>query len=158
MSTRSCAAALLALALATGCVAWPAPAASPRPAGPLAVIETSDADVRVRVEIAADPEERARGLMFRDELAEDAGMVFLFEDDTRAHFHMQNVRIPLSIAFVSADGEILRILDMVPCPARPCPSYDPEVAYRMALEVERGAFERWGVRVGDSVRLLPSAR
>jgi uncharacterized membrane protein (UPF0127 family) len=66
---------------------------------------------------------------------------------------MKNTLIPLSIAFLDADGRILRILDMEPCEADPCPLYPPGVAYTSALEVNQGAFERWGVEVGDLVTL-----
>jgi uncharacterized protein len=120
---------------------------------PLLVIETSSGEVTVEVEVADDQGERAQGLMGRTELAPDAGMVFLFPDATRGAFWMKNTLIPLSIAFYDEDGRILRILDMEPCRQNPCPVYDPEVAYRGALEVNQGAFARWNVREGDRVRL-----
>ncbi|MGH2450578.1 MAG: DUF192 domain-containing protein [Candidatus Limnocylindria bacterium] len=145
-------AALAALALATAACAIP-PEPTEAPDLPVAIIETSGGEVRVRVEIAETPEERGRGLMSRDALDEDAGMVFLFQEPSTAPFHMENTRIPLSIAFFDEGGTILRILDMVPCPGPPCPTYDPEVTYRAALEVNRGAFERWGARVGDRIRI-----
>ena len=66
---------------------------------------------------------------------------------------MKDTLIPLSIAFWDGRGRIVRILDMTPCRADPCPTYDPRVAYRGALEVNRGAFKRWGVQRGDRVRL-----
>ncbi|HUG56204.1 MAG TPA: DUF192 domain-containing protein [Candidatus Limnocylindrales bacterium] len=152
--TLTRAATLAALALvASACAAPPASTATPTDLA-VAVIETSAGEIRVRVEIAETPEERGRGLMSRDALDEDAGMVFLFEEPSTAAFHMLNTRIPLSIAFFDEDGTILRILDMVPCPGpAPCPTYDPGITYRAALEVNRGAFERWGVRVGDRIRL-----
>ena len=145
------AAATLVLVLAAGCVPG---STTTTPDTPMAIIETADGEVRVRVEIAETPATRGRGLMFRDALEGDAGMVFLFEEDSTSAFHMENTRIPLSIAFFAADGTILRILDMVPCPGPPCPIYDPEVTYRGALEANVGAFERWGVLTGDRVRIV----
>jgi uncharacterized protein len=121
------------------------------------VISTSTGDVPVQVEVADDEDERARGLMGRTDLDGGAGMVFLFPEDTRGAFWMKDTLIPLSIAFYNADGRILRILDMEPCREDPCPVYDPGVAYRGALEVNRGAFERWGVREGDRLSLEASA-
>jgi uncharacterized protein len=121
------------------------------------VISTSTGDVPVQVEVADDEDERARGLMGRTDLDEGAGMVFLFPEATRGAFWMKDTLIPLSIAFYDADGRILRILDMEPCREDPCPVYDPGVAYRGALEVNRGAFERWGVREGDRLSLEASA-
>jgi uncharacterized protein len=121
--------------------------------GPRVVITTVSGEVTVEVEVADDEAERARGLMGREALAQDAGMVFLFPDETEGAFWMKDTLIPLSIAFYDEDGRILRILDMEPCLQEPCPLYDPGVAYRGALEVNQGAFARWNVRVGDHVRL-----
>ena len=73
-------------------------------------------------------------------------MAFLWKSDVRGQFWMKNTSIPLSIAFWGKSGRILRILDMAPCRRDPCRVYDPKVAFRGALEVNRGAFARWGVR------------
>ena len=116
-----------------------------------AVITTPHARVAVRVEIAATDEARERGLMFRTRLAPRAGMAFLFSRDVTAAFWMKNTLIPLSVAFFDARGKIVRILDMAPCRAEPCPVYDPRTSYRGALEVNRGAFGRWHVHVGDRI-------
>jgi uncharacterized membrane protein (UPF0127 family) len=120
---------------------------------PRAVIDTGAGEIAVQVEIADSEPERARGLMGRKALAPDAGMVFLFPEDTRSAFWMKDTLIPLSIAFYDARGRILRIFDMEPCRRDPCVVYEPEVHYRGALEVNSGAFARWGVRVGDVLRL-----
>ncbi len=80
-------------------------------------------------------------------------MVFRYPADGAGGFWMKNTLIPLSIAFYDARGRILRILDMEPCRRNPCPLYDPGVAYDGALEVNRGAFRRWGVQTGDVLRL-----
>jgi uncharacterized membrane protein (UPF0127 family) len=69
---------------------------------------------------------------------------------------MKDTPLRLTVAFISAEGEILKTLDMEPCTADPCPIYDPRVTYRMALEVRQGALERLGARVGDRVRLVRS--
>ena len=108
--------------------------------------------VEVDVEVADEQDERRRGLMGRESLPEQAGMLFLFDDDREGGFWMKDTVIPLSIAFMNADGRILAVLDMEPCRAEPCTRYDPGIAYRSALEVNRGAFRRWGVEVGDVVR------
>ncbi len=123
--------------------------------GPQVRIATDGGEVSVPVEVADSPDERAVGLMNRESLPEDAGMIFLFEDDSDGGFWMKNTLVPLSIAFADADGTILRILDMDPCEADPCEIYDPEVSYRSALEVNQGAFDRWGVVEGDRLTLEP---
>jgi hypothetical protein len=118
-----------------------------------AVISTGTRSVTLKVEIAQNDAQRAQGLMNRRRLAAGAGMVFLFPKPTRVQFWMRDTLIPLSIAFYDRRGRILRILDMTPCTGDPCPSYDAGVAYRGALEVNRGAFARWGVRRGSTIRL-----
>jgi uncharacterized membrane protein (UPF0127 family) len=121
--------------------------------GPTVVIDTAADEQVIRVEVADDAEERARGLMGRRELAADAGMVFVFPETTSGGFWMKDTLIPLSIAFYDGSGTILRVLDMEPCRVEPCPLYDPGVAYRGALEVNQGAFDRWGVSPGDTLTL-----
>jgi uncharacterized membrane protein (UPF0127 family) len=118
-----------------------------------AVIEADGGPVRLDVEIADTDERREFGLMFREALPADSGMVFVYQTDETGGFWMKDTLIPLSIAFYDSNGRILRILDMEPCRADPCPVYDPGVAYRGALEVNRGAFRRWGVEAGDRVVL-----
>jgi len=121
--------------------------------GPRVVIETGEGEVAVDVEVADSAGERAVGLMNRESLPEDAGMIFVFPEEHAGGFWMKDTLVPLSIAFADADGRILRILDMEPCEADPCEIYDPGVSYRSALEVNRGAFFEWGVEEGDRLTL-----
>jgi len=113
------------------------------------VIETDHGPVTLKVELATTPEAWQKGLMFRESLPENQGMLFIFPQATGSAFWMKNTRIPLSIAFADQNGVILRILDMEPCEEDPCPSYYPGVAYRQALEVNQGWFARHGVKEGD---------
>jgi uncharacterized membrane protein (UPF0127 family) len=126
----------------------------PEESGPVVRIETAEGgEVVVPVEIADSPEERQVGLMNRESLPEDAGMIFLFDQDEVGGFWMKDTLIPLSIAFADADGTIVSILDMEPCEADPCEIYEPGAPYRSALEVNQGAFSRWGVLEGDRLTL-----
>ena len=128
-------------------------AAAPRLERAKLEIRTGERVVRLSVELAKTESERATGLMHRRSLPRNAGMLFVYGYDTSGAFWMKNTRIPLSIAFMDARGRILRILHMTPCRRDPCPPYDPGVSYRSALEVNRGAFARWGVEPGDVVKL-----
>jgi uncharacterized membrane protein (UPF0127 family) len=154
---RKAALLLAALLLVAGCGEGGGDEGAEEPsapeAGPQVVIATDDGEVTVPVEVADSDAERARGLMNRESLDEDAGMIFLFQEDSTGGFWMRNTLIPLSIAYVGANGQILRILDMEPCRADPCPVYEPGVAYRSALEVNEGAFGEWGVEEGDRLSL-----
>jgi uncharacterized membrane protein (UPF0127 family) len=118
-----------------------------------AVIRTPARTVQVRVEIAETTVQREQGLSGRRTLAANSGMAFLWKSNVRAQFWMKNTSVPLSIAFWDKHGRILRILDMAPCRRDPCKIYDPHVAFRGALEVNRGAFARWGVRPGSSIQI-----
>lgn len=59
--------------------------------------------------------------------------------------------MPLSIAFVAADGHVVEVVEMPPCKADPCPTYGPERPYRFAIELAAGAFSRAGIHPGDRV-------
>lgn len=117
------------------------------------LIDTQEGSVIVTVEEADTPEERAFGLMFRESLADDEGMVFLFLEQQQSPFYMKNTLIPLSIAFFDGEGVIVDMFDMEPCEADPCPLYTPDSPYEGALEVNQGAFEEWGVEEGDRVTI-----
>lgn len=132
-------------------VARPGATASPAatPGAAYATITTGDGRrVRVRLEVAATPESRAVGLSRRQSLPEDAGMLFVFPSDGQAAFWMKDTSIPLSIAFISAEGRILEIQDM---DALSEELHRPAQPYRYALEVNRSFFRRSGVTVGDTV-------
>jgi uncharacterized membrane protein (UPF0127 family) len=118
-----------------------------------ATIVTAKGPVKLDVEIAETEAQRDFGLMLRTSLPQDAGMAFLFPADTDARFWMKDTLIPLSVAFADADGKILKILDMAPCKAEPCPLYDAGVAYRTALETNKGALGRLGVQPGDTLTI-----
>ncbi|MDQ3987139.1 MAG: DUF192 domain-containing protein [Actinomycetota bacterium] len=126
--------------------------AGPSPTTATVYIKTGEETVLVDVEVADSPEERARGLMYRESLPEDAGMLFVFFERSTSGFWMKNTKIPLSIAFFDQQGKIMSILDMEPCTRDRCRFYTPPTPYWGALEVNQGAFEEWGVEVGDLVR------
>lgn len=121
------------------------------PPGVARVVTRDGRVIELRVEVADTPERRARGLMGRRYLDEEAGMLFVFPEPTHGAFWMKDTLIPLSIAFLGEEGEITAILDMEPCAAEPCPRYRPPSPYVAALEVRRGWFRRHGVAVGDRV-------
>lgn len=125
--------------------------------GDAPVPELPTAEIRVGnhqliVEVAATPAQRGRGLMFREKLPDDRGMLFLFPDDRVLEFWMRNTRIPLSIAFADASGQIVRIADLEPFSEQPVSSV---ALARYALEVNRGWFEQRGIESGDAIRGIP---
>jgi uncharacterized membrane protein (UPF0127 family) len=121
------------------------------------VIHTSRGTVDVHVEIADDQQEQARGLMGRSSLGASDGMAFLWTSPVEETFWMKNTTIPLSIAFWDERDRIVRILDMAPCRAEPCPTYDAGMPFVGALEVNQGFFAAHGITVGDRVTLVRAA-
>jgi uncharacterized protein len=116
----------------------------------LAINASGGERVEVQVEIANDDAERTRGLMERTELPENAGMLFVFGREQPLSFWMRNTLIPLSVAYIDAEGRIVDIDDMQPLDETQHPSDEPA---RYALEVNQGFFEERGVQVGDEADL-----
>ena len=135
--------------LCSGCDTKPA-TQSDRDGLPIAEILV--AHQRVQVEIAANETDRARGMMFRETLSEDHGMLFVFPDERRRSFWMKNTPLPLSIAFARSDGAIVRIAEMDALTQRSTSSGFPA---RYALEMNRGWFARHGILEGDRIRRIP---
>ncbi len=107
---------------------------------------------RVKVEVADDPEERAQGLMFRESLAADRGMLFVYPEAALRSFWMENTTIPLSIAFLDAHGVVVRIRDMKPMDRSHVLSGQPAL---YALEMNKGWFQLHDVEPGLKIGDLP---
>ena len=100
--------------------------------------------------LAQTPTERARGLMTVTDLSGYPGMVFVFPSDSQGGFWMRNTPMPLSIAYLDADGAIVSTADMAPCDDDPaCPSYPATGPYRFTVEVPQGQLASLGL-VGDA--------
>lgn len=119
-------------------------------------IHAAEGPRRLEVELAETPAQRRRGLMERDHLGAESGMLFLYDglQPADSGFWMYRTRIPLDIAFIDAAGRIAAIHTMTPCdgddPGQ-CRAYPAGVAYRAALEVNAGYFAARGVGIGDCV-------
>jgi uncharacterized membrane protein (UPF0127 family) len=131
----------------------PADPGAERPTVAYRLEPAAGAPMTVRLEVAADPAARARGLMGRREVPEGTGMVFLYPADVAESYWMKNTFVPLSIAFVAADGRVVSVSEMTPCKADPCPSYAPAGPYRYAVELAGGSFGAAGV--GPGARVVP---
>jgi uncharacterized membrane protein (UPF0127 family) len=115
--------------------------------------------VRLQIELAVTTDQRTMGLMERRQLADDHGMLFVY-DSTQpptAGFWMFRTKIPLDIAFLDSAGVVRSTRNMVPCEtviAQGCPTYTPDVPYRYALELSSGFLQRHGIAVDGSKLLL----
>jgi uncharacterized protein len=119
----------------------------------LRIAELKISNVPLTVEIADTPQASENGLMFRDSLPEDRGMLFLFEQPKKASFWMRNTKIPLSIAYIDSTEKILEIKSMNPLDETVVPSSSDQVAY--ALEVNQGWFVRHGISSGAKIDGIP---
>ncbi len=115
------------------------------------VINNDNKELKITAEIADTPSARAYGLMFRKELAENEGMLFVFKKDDYLNFWMKNVTLPLSIAFVDSSGKITDLHKMKPLDASI--SYLSSVPVRYALEVNQGWFKKNNVNKGNRIIL-----
>jgi YVTN family beta-propeller protein len=112
--------------------------------------------IPVYVDVANDPEEWSRGLMFRKSMEWNNGMLFVFEDVEYLSFWMKNTYIPLDMIFVDKDLRIVDIKeDAQPCPLQEdiCPSYPSKQPAKYVLEVNAGFVQQNGIRVGDILYL-----
>ena len=109
-------------------------------------------DQPVSAEVADTDAEREKGLMYRDPLPPGAGMLFVYPDQKLRAFWMKNTKSPLSIAFINAQGRIVRTADMDPFDETVVPSEFPAM---YALEVGRGWFVANNITAGDLVTGLP---
>lgn len=109
---------------------------------------------KIVVEIADDDDRRAYGLMNRDHLPKDQGMLFVFDEAERRSFWMKNTRIPLSIAYFDKGCVLREIIDMRPDPitAIQNKTYPNHTEAQYALEMNIGWFERNKIRPGVSFR------
>jgi uncharacterized membrane protein (UPF0127 family) len=104
---------------------------------------------RINVEVASTSKSQEQGLMQRANLCEDCGMLFVFEKPVRYGFWMKDTFLPLSIAFISAGGEIINIEEMEP---NSMAMHYAQGNYQYALEMNSGWFERNGITPSARVR------
>jgi uncharacterized protein len=102
----------------------------------------------IDVQVAATPEQRQTGLMFRKEMPQQEGMLFVFEQASQQCFWMKNTLLPLTAAFVADDGTIVNMADMKPQTTEPHCSAEP---VRYVLEMNKGWFARKGIKAGSKL-------
>ncbi len=110
---------------------------------------------RVFVEVQDDREEFPRGLMFRNHLPWNAGMLFAFNEEEPQTFWMKNTLIPLDMIFVDSSSKIIDIKENVPpCEQEECPNYTSREPAQFVLEVNAGFVQEKGVKIGDRLATL----
>ncbi len=128
------------------------PPATPKIVRPLPEAELPDGN-RLTLELALTQDEISQGLMFRNSLPNDRGMLFIFREERVPSFWMKNTLIPLDMVFLSADGVIVDVIhNALPCKADPCPQYVPRTEALAVLEVAAGVAESQGLDEGVSLK------
>lgn len=141
--------ARLAALLAALLFGWPAAAEDAAAIREELIVTTQAGPQKFQVEIADDPRERSRGLMFRREMAKDHGMLFDFGIEEPASFWMENTYLPLDMIFIRADGTVESIAERTtPLSRRGVPSKGP---VRYVLEINGGLSDELNIRPGDKV-------
>ena len=144
---------VLSLGMTLACRTKPAPVASsaPVPASTPRVILPDG--FPVAVEIAANDETREQGLMYRDSLAPDRGMIFVFTATGEYPFWMKNTLIPLDMIWIDDQKRVVHVAhDVPPCRSDPCPSYPPNAPARQVLELAAGSARVHRVVDGSQLR------
>ncbi|HNV84844.1 MAG TPA: DUF192 domain-containing protein [Arenimonas sp.] len=115
---------------------------------------------RFTVEVADSFEERERGLMFRDELAKDSGMLFIHDNEETQAYWMKNTHIPLDILYFNKDRKLVSAQERVPaCSAGDrCPPYASEGAALYVLELNAGSVELYKIQAGDEMKISPDIK
>ena len=107
------------------------------------------------VELATTPEDQALGLMFRDSMADDHGMLFLFPSAATRSFWMKNTRIPLDIFYFDENLKLVSVSENAkPCRVEQCPAYPSTGPARYVLELNGGKALELGVKPGDELTLM----
>lgn len=112
----------------------------------------------MEVEVAQTPQQLARGLMFRPRLAENEGMLFIFEDEQTRSFWMKNTLIDLSIGFFDKNQTLVDVQEMKSgkgIPDSALKSYLSVKPAKYALEMNTGWFDKKKIKIGTKLRILP---
>ena len=108
-------------------------------------------DKTIKAELAVLPEEKQKGLMFRENMEPGTGMLFVFEQATAQKFWMKNTRIPLDIAYFSPDGKLKEIHAAKPFDLSGVPSRSKNIQF--VLELNLHDFRKQNIKIGDRLNL-----
>jgi len=108
----------------------------------------------IQVEIADNNEERATGLMFREELCENCGMLFIFDDSELRSFWMKDTLIPLDMIFIDESYKVVDIKHAVPCLEGQCTTYDSSMKAKYVLELNDGFSDKNNIKMGDKLEIV----
>ncbi len=117
-------------------------------------IYTTNSEIMVNVEVADTPQKQSQGLMYRENLKLDHGMLFIFDDESILSFWMKDTLIPLDMIFVDKTFRIINVVDnALPCNIEPCPDYSSEKPAKYVIEVNAGFAKTNDIEAGDFISI-----
>ena len=114
-------------------------------------INNGEKIIKINAEVADDNEERTKGLMFREKLDENDGMLFVFDNENYQTFWMKNTLIPLDIIFINKNLEVVDIKNAVPCKEEPCTLYKSSKPAMYVLEVNGNFTAKNKIKLGSRI-------
>ncbi|MEB3359932.1 MAG: DUF192 domain-containing protein [Synechococcales bacterium] len=128
------------------------PQSNPGQSLPISASFTVD-DSEIQLEVAETRQQQAIGLMFRETIPDDRGMLFVISPSRRVQFWMRNVQVPLDMVFLR-NGQVVAIAPEVPpCTTPTCPTYGPDEEVDQVIELRGGRAAELGLQVGDSLAI-----
>lgn len=129
---------------------------APPAGGPRAVMPSGAV---YRLELALTPEDQAQGLMYRESLPPNTGMLFVFPESEPHHFWMKNTMIPLDMIWMDESGKVVFVsVNTPPCKADPCATYGPDGPARQVLEIAGGMAAKEKISVGSTLAITGVTR
>lgn len=123
---------------------------------PTMIFFTDTGELKFGLEIADTPQEQEQGLMYRENLADDQGMLFIFPQAKKVNFWMKNTLIPLDMIFLDEDLKVVHVENAVPCPSKDgsnCPLYTSPQAVKYVLEIKGNLMKAKLIQVGTRAQL-----
>ncbi len=109
----------------------------------------------IKIDIAISKAQLETGLMYRDRLDNNQGMLLIFKKQKNTQIWMKNMLIPLDMVFISAQNQVVSILKNIPpCLKKACTIYQPNMPSKMVLELNTGKIDQYQIKIGDKVSLV----
>jgi uncharacterized protein len=113
-------------------------------------------DKKFRVEIADTPDKRSTGLMYREYIADDFGMLFIMDDEEIQAFWMKNCKVHLDIIYLDSNKQVVDMyIDVPPCKSEPCATYESRKPARYVLELRGKRAKEINLKIGDNIFFIP---
>ncbi len=119
------------------------------------LLKFTNQKITIKIDIAASESQLETGLMHRDRLDNNQGMLLVFKKQKHPQIWMKNMLIPLDIIFISTQNQVVFLLKNIPpCLINPCSVYEANTPVKMVLELNTGKIDQYNIKIGDKVSVL----